>query len=582
MADKYNDFKQISEKIKENLKIEDVLSSYINIKKAGKNYTALCPFHAEDTPSFYIFPETQTYHCFGCSAHGDVINFIKEYENLNFIEALKKAASMAGVKLDLDIKSKPKEIELNEEYLKITHENLLNLKRDHKVWKFLNKREINESTIKEFELGFSSGQEVEKSLEDSLIDRKIAIENGLMSNNKEFFYNRLIIPIKNSNGSVVGFAGRAIDEDTKPKYVNTKENKYFKKSKIMYLFDKSKKYIQENDMAIITEGFFDAIAMHNSGYKNTVAVLGSNLTKDHAFELMKKTNKVITMFDMDSAGEKATLSAIETLFSRNFQIAVANYDAKDPDELIKKTGKKNLAEVLKKSYKFHEYIIDVNKKHYNLENEFAMEQYLKEMARWYKKFEISKRYEIMDSFIAKISKDFLKDKELIEKILREHSKRLKDSKEIIKQNTHNPQNVEKQIRYDLGKSFIYLWLKYPEYREKIMEIADEEMPENPLREFILLLKEGKKLPEILEASSNELSEIVSEIWKVDYSFNPERIMFELEKTFNKIRTNREIENLKKQLKEEEDFTKRADLTKKIIKLYSKIKNNGGSNLYGQK
>jgi DNA primase len=261
---------------------------------------------------------------------------------------------------------------------------------------------------------------------------------------------------------------------------------------------------------------------------------------------------------------------------------VANYDAKDPDELIKKTGKKNLAEVLKKSYKFHEYIIDVNKKHYDLENEFALEQYLKEMARWYKKFEISKRYEIMDSFITKISKDFLKDKELIEKILREHSKRLKESKVIIKQNTHNPQNVEKQIRYDLGKSFIYLWLKYPEYREKIMEIADEEMPENPLREFILLLKEGKKLPEILEVSSEELSEIVSEIWKVDYSFNPERIMFELEKTFNKIRTNREIENLKKQLKKEEDFTKRADLTKKIIKLYSKIKNNGGNNPYGQK
>jgi DNA primase len=582
MAEKYNNFRQITEKIKENLSIEDVLSSYINVKKAGKNYTALCPFHAEDTPSFYIFPETQTYHCFGCSAHGDVINFIKEYENLSFVDALKKAASLAGVKLDLDIKTKPKEIELNESYLKITHEKLLSLKKGHKVWRFLEKRGINENTVKEFELGFSSGNEVEKSLDDTLFETKMAVEMGLMNNGKEFFYNRLIIPIKDPKGMIVGFAGRAIDEDTKPKYVNSKENKFFKKSKILYLFDKSKKYIEENDMAIITEGFFDAIAMHNSGYKNTVAVLGSNLTKDHAFELMKKTNKVITMFDMDSAGEKATLSAIDTLFSKNFQIAVANYEAKDPDELIRKTGKKNLAEVLKKSYKFHEYIIDVNKKHYNLDNEFAMEQYLKEMARWYKKFETYKRYEIMDAFITKISKDFLKDKELIEKILREHSKRLRDSKVIIKQNTHSPQNIEKQIRYDLGKSFIYLWLKYPEYREKIMEIADEEMPENPLREFISLLKEGKKLPEILEASSDELSEIVSEILKVDYSFNPERIMYELEKTFKKIKTNREIEKLKSNLKNEEDYTKRAELTKRIIKLYSKIKNNGGNNPYGQK
>lgn len=580
MANKYDDFKQITEKIKERLSIEDVLGSYINIKKAGKNYTALCPFHTEDTPSFYIFPETQTYHCFGCGAHGDVINFIKEYENLNFMEALKKAASLAGIKLDLNIKSKPKEIELNESYLRITHEKLLNLKKNHKVWEFLKRRNIDENIVKEFELGFSSGKEVEKSLDETLFEPKIATELGLMNNGKEFFYNRLIIPIKDTKGILVGFAGRTIDENTKPKYVNTKENKYFKKSKIMYLFDKSKKYIQENDMAIITEGFFDAIAMHNAGYKNTVAVLGSNLTQDHAFELMKKTNKVITMFDMDSAGEKATLSAIDTLFSKNFQIAVANYNAKDPDELIRKTGKKNLAEVLKKSYKFHEYIIDVNKKYYNLENEFAMEQYLDEMAKWYKKFENSKRYEIMDSFITKISKDFFKEKELIEKILREHSKRLKNNKIIIKQNTYNPQNIEKQIRYDLGKSFIYLWLKYPEYREKIMEIADEEMQENPLKEFILLLKEGKKLPEILEISSDELSEIVSEIWKVDYSFNPERIMFELEKTFNKIKINREIEKLKSNLKEEKNYSKRAELTKQIIKLYSKIKNNGGNNPYG--
>jgi len=582
MSDKYANFKDITQKIKDNTNIEEVLSSYINVKKAGKNYTALCPFHAEDTPSFYIFPETQTYHCFGCNAHGDVINFIKEYENLNFIEALKKAASIAGIKLDLNIKSKPKEIELNETYLKITHENLINLNKNHKVWRFLNDRKIDENTVKEFEFGFSKGKEVQKSLDESLIDQKIAEENGLLSNNKEFFYNRLIIPIKDNNGQVVGFAGRAIDNETKPKYVNTKENKFFKKSKIMYLFDKSKKYIQENDMAIITEGFFDAISMHNAGYKNTVAVLGSNLTKDHAFELMKKTNKVITMFDMDSAGEKATLSAIDTLFSKNFQIAVANYNAKDPDELIKKTGKKNLAEILKKSYKFHEYIIDAAKRHYDLENEFAMEQYLKEMAKWYKKFQISKRYEIMEAFIEKISKDFLKEKELIEKILQENAKRLKDSKVIIKENTHNPQNVEKQIRYDLGKSFIYLWLKYPEYREKILEIADEELPENPLREFILMLKEGKKLPEILEASSDELSEIVSEIWKVDYSFNPERIMFELEKTFKKIKTNRKIDSLKKQLKQEENLKKRAELTKEIIRLYSKIKNNGGNNPHGQK
>lgn len=572
----YEDLKLKAEEIKNILKIEDIISSYISIKRAGKNYTALCPFHAEDTPSFYIFPETQTYHCFGCGAHGDAITFIKEYENKSFMDALKKCADMAGVNLDLKSHKKPKEIELNESLNKFYIDRLLNLPSYHKVWEFLKNRNINKDTAEEFEFGYSTGEEIEKVLEDTLIEKEIAVNSGLIKNDRDFFNGRLIIPIRDNNSSLVGFAGRLIENVNSPKYINSQENKYFKKSKILYMYHKTKSIIQKNDFAIITEGYFDAISMYKMGFKNIVAVLGSNLTKDHAFELFKSTNKIITMFDMDKAGEKATISSIDLLFEKGFQVAVANYDAKDPDELTKKHDKKYIAEILKKSYKFHEYIVDVKAKDYDLKNEFAVEEYLKEMAIWYKKIQQSNRFEIMEVFTEKISEKIDREKDFVKKVLIELSKNLKINNIKINESKQKTQITEKEIRYDLGKSFIYLWLKFPEYRKKIESVQEDILPENPLREFITSLKEGKELSQIIEDSSEELSQIISEIWKVDYIFEPERIYSKLMKSIDRINILKKIESLKDELKNTEEPYIRANITKDIIKLYSKLKKHGGN------
>ncbi|KUK83225.1 MAG: DNA primase, partial [Petrotoga mobilis] len=171
MGRNYDSLKKVIDEIKSKVDIVDFVNSYLSLSKSGKNYTALCPFHAEDTPSFYIFPETQTFHCFGCGAHGDVITFLEKYEQISFLDALRKIATYAGIELDITQKEEPVEITFNEEVSKLYTSNLLNLSSNHKVWQYLKKREINRDLVEEFELGFATGQEIQKVIEDNLFDK---------------------------------------------------------------------------------------------------------------------------------------------------------------------------------------------------------------------------------------------------------------------------------------------------------------------------------------------------------------------------------------------------------------------------
>ncbi|BBE30888.1 DNA primase [Tepiditoga spiralis] len=565
---KYNDLKELTFELKEKLDIVDVISNYISVKKAGKNYTALCPFHAEDTPSFYIFPESKTYHCFGCKAHGDVINFIEKYEKIGFIEAVKKASKLAGIEFDFKEKKVSEEIKLNEEISKIYTEKLLNLSYKNKVWEYLKKRNINKDLVEEFEIGYSTGKEVENFLKSNLIDKDVAINAGLLNESREVFKNRLIIPIRDNNGLMAGFSGRLIENIDGPKYINTSENEYFKKSKILYLYYKNKEFIKQNDFAIIVEGYFDAISMYKYGFKNVVAVLGSTLTKNHAFDIMKLTKKIVTMFDNDDAGQRATISAIDTLQSKDFQIAVAKYKEKDPDELVKKYDKKYIAELLKDSYKFHEYIAETFLKKYDIKNDFGVEAYLKEMGIWYKKFNNAKRFEIANSFVKKISKEINKPEELIEKILNEISK---TNNQMISEIKQNSKLIEKEIGYDLGKAFVYLWIKYPEYKKILKSFDATILSEQPLKEFLMYIKNDLDLSEILEQSSDKLSKIISEMWEKDLYIEPSEILFRIEKSFENLSLKNKILNLKEKLKTTKLPKERAEITSEIIAIYAKLK-----------
>ena len=577
MKKDYDNIRKVIDEIKNKVDIVDFVNSYLSLNKKGKNYSALCPFHAEDTPSFYIFPDTQTFHCFGCGAHGDVITFLEKYEQVSFLEALKKLGSYAGITVELNQNSVPDEILLNEEVSKLYTNTLLNLPSYSSVWKYLNKRGIDKDLVEEFELGFANGNEVKKVLEENMFDKQIAINNSLILEDKEFFYNRLIIPIRDNSGLLVGFSGRLINENENlPKYINSSENRFFKKSKILYMYYKTKKFIKENDFAIIVEGYFDVISLYKLGFKNTTAILGSSFTKDHALDILKSTNKIITMYDMDEAGKKATLSTIEALYSKDFQIAVAKYPAKDPDELAKKKDKSYIAEILKTSYKFHEFIVDYYAEKYDLSNDFGLEKFLQEMTVWYKKFENAGRLSYLNSFLEVVSEKTLKDKNYIQKIFERASNFINKGPLGLKKNdsflANNQLSLEKGIRYDIAKSYLYLWIKYPQYQNILKEFFNEkDFQDSVVKEFLKLIEENNNLGFVLENASPELSNLITEIWKIDYYFDPERILSSLKESIKRFRINKQIEELKNKLHMAKEPSEKTQIVSQIISLYSKLK-----------
>ncbi|SHE39334.1 DNA primase [Marinitoga hydrogenitolerans DSM 16785] len=571
--------KEIIDEINSRLNIKDIVGNYLSLKKTGKNYTALCPFHPEDTPSFFIFPSTNTFHCFGCGAHGDPISFIQKYEQLNFIDAVKKAAVLAGIDISQYIQRKelPIELQIFEEYHKKYKEILLNLPQSHPAWKYLINRGINKNYAERFGLGFSNGSLKSSILDD--FDLPITLGNKLgivREDGKEIFQNRIIIPINDDFGRVIAFAGRTIKNET-PKYLNSPENKFFQKSKILFLFDKSKNIIKREKYSILVEGYFDAISMHINGFENTVAILGSAFTQYHAKKLIKLSDKIITMFDMDEAGQNATLKSLDYLLSFGFQVAIAQYTTKDPDELIKKEGQNGILRTLENSKKFHEFIPEYFKDKYNLDDEFGIEQYLEKMAEWYLKFQRSKHAAILDTFIKRISLIILKPENNIKKAIDNILKYKKYNKKVIPYaSLEEPTISSREKRYnELDKQLIWLWIKHKKYRKRIQEKLSSKDFETYGKEFLDFIENGYDLSEILENGSEELINLIKLTWNFDYDIEPERIFMSLIDSIEKFRKEEEVKKLRKMLNNTNDPKEKKEIMKKIFEILATLKKRGG-------
>ncbi|KLO21810.1 DNA primase [Marinitoga sp. 1197] len=571
--------KEVIDEINSRLSIKDIVGSYLSLKKTGKNYTALCPFHPEDTPSFFIFPATNTFHCFGCGAHGDPINFIQKYEQLNFIDAVKKAAVMAGIDISKYFKNRelPIELQIFENYHKKYKELLLNLPNSHLAWKYLLGRGINKDYAEKFELGFSNGTLKSSILDDFDLPVSLGNELGILRKDKtEIFKNRIIIPIKDDFGRIVGFAGRTINNES-PKYLNSPENKFFQKSKILYLYNKAKNIIKREKYAILVEGYFDAINMHINGFENSIAILGSAFTANHAKKLIKLTDKIITMFDMDEAGQKATLRSLDYLLSYGFQVAISQYHAKDPDELIKKSGETGVLNALEKSKKFYDFIPEYYKDKYNINDEFGIEQYLEKMAEWYLKFQKSKHAVILDTFIKRISLILLKPENNIKKAIENIIKYKKLNRKII---PYTPKDENISDAYskkagELDKQLIWLWIKHKRFREKIKEKLSSKDFETLGKEFFELIESGYDLSEILENGSEDLIDLIKLVWNFDYELEPESIFLSLIQSVDKIRKEKQIKKLRKKLNATTDLTEKKDLMREIFEILASLKKRGG-------
>jgi DNA primase len=357
------------EKIKERLNIVDLLGTYIKLEKAGKNMKACCPFHNEKTPSFFVSPERDSYYCFGCNAKGDIFTFVQEFEGLDFFGALKLLAERTGVELvreNIGMKNEKEAIFNALEAATQFFES--NLPKSQSAIKYLEKRGLTEKTIKDWRIGFVADDW--RTLYDYLSARKFSdseIEQAGLIKRKEMtplhqgsvgqgfydrFRGRIMFPIRDSAGRVVGFSGRILpeaDDGKAAKYLNSPETAVFNKGRLLYGFDLAKLAIKKLDYSVIVEGQMDIIMCHQAGFQNVVATSGTALTPEHLILLKRISNRVIMAFDADKAGFNAATKAWQLALSLGMEVKIAEFkEGKDPAEVIL-NDKEKFKEALKDS-----------------------------------------------------------------------------------------------------------------------------------------------------------------------------------------------------------------------------------------
>lgn len=359
------------EEIRTSASIVDIISEYVQLRKRGKNYIGLCPFHSEKTPSFTVSEEKQIYHCFGCHNGGNVFKFLMEYKKISFVESVQELAEQMGIEITYDDagtteQQSEQEIlyDINTEAARYFSNNLLNDDEGEIARNYFQKRNIKVQTMRAFGLGYSLNgwENLVNFLKEKNIDLEKALLLGLIgrSNDGRVYdklAGRIIFPIFSPNGRVVAFAGRKLrDDDTGAKYINSPESLIYIKGRILYGLSHAKDEIRKQDKAIIVEGYMDLISLYQNGVKNVVAVSGTALTDEQAQLLSRYTKNVVLLFDADSAGIKASMRSIEILLKKDFDVKISTLPpGEDPDSYVNKFGKDGFEDIIKKSENFLEY-----------------------------------------------------------------------------------------------------------------------------------------------------------------------------------------------------------------------------------
>lgn len=354
--------KETIEYIRERVRIEDIAMRYIpSLKKKGKNYIGLCPFHKEKTPSFSVSPDKQIFHCFGCNTGGNVFTFISKIENIEFVESVRRAADIAGIQLREDESDKNdssiEKIRRINRYAMNFYNSYLKADAGKAGRDYFESRGLKSEAINSFMLGYApdSWDRLTFSLKKNGADLDLAEKIGLVGKARtsgnfiDKFRNRVIFPIFDRNSNVIAFGGRTINVKDQPKYLNSPESEIFQKRSVLYGLNFAQNEIRELDRTIIVEGYLDVIGCHINGIKNVVAPLGTALTENHIRILSQISNEIVMLFDSDSAGINAALKSIETseLFNVNIKIAVLPQD--DPFDYIMKKGARELMIIIDKA-----------------------------------------------------------------------------------------------------------------------------------------------------------------------------------------------------------------------------------------
>lgn len=416
---RYSD--EIIEEVRQSNDIVDVLSQYMRLKRSGRNYFGLCPFHNEKSPSFSVSPDKQIFHCFGCGVGGNVFTFLMKIEGINFVEAVQMLAERAQVQLPTLENSgdsakeelKAKVYQVNEVAAEYYHQKLY-LPESKIAQEYVKKRKLSNETLKAFRIGFSGKfDELYCQLVKQGFGEREILESGLVNKNDQGkfidrYRNRLMFPICDVRGKVIAFGGRVLD-DSKPKYINSPENVVYSKGRHLFGLNVAKK--ADIKRLLIVEGYMDVISLHQRGVTNVVAALGTALTQQQGWLLRKSSEQIILGFDSDGAGQTAINRSIEILQNMGCDMRILQMEgAKDPDEFIIKYGNARFQNLMDKALSLVEFKVKQLKQNLNLENTIDKIKFLNEIAKIISKIDNSMEREV---YIENISKTYEVSKEAI-------------------------------------------------------------------------------------------------------------------------------------------------------------------------
>ncbi|WP_343339272.1 DNA primase [Terrisporobacter petrolearius] len=506
-----NNMRDLIDEVKNRCDIVNVISQYINLKNSGSNYSGLCPFHNEKTGSFHVNQKKQIYKCFGCGEGGDVINFVMKIENLDFIEAVKLLAEKNGIEFKTNLseadKAKMESIKLMQDiHLKAARyyfANLINSK--NKGYDYLRRRGLSDKIIKKFGLGYSL--ESWNSLMDYLLsigyEKKDLVESGLVTHkengNKYYdrFRNRVMFPIFDYRGNVIGFGGRVLDNSL-PKYLNSPDSLLFNKRFNLYGLNYAKKSIS-NDILILVEGYMDLISLYEYGIENVVATLGTALTNEQGKLIKRYASTAIISYDSDDAGVKATLRAIDILRNQNINVKILNLkDCKDPDDFIRKYKKEGFLKAIENSVSHIVFQINILKRKFDFNKDEHLIKFAKEAALIIKTLSSPVEKDYYIKYVSKefnISLDAMKE-EVFGKNFDKSKKNYKNLKKTEQKPIEKIKNIENGEKF-VEETFIKLLMENKELRLiALLKISENDFLINDSKEIFNLIIKNKELDKI--------------------------------------------------------------------------------------
>ncbi len=561
--------------IRNSADIVSIISDYIPLKMQGKNYFGICPFHDDHTPSMSVSKERQLFKCFVCNKGGNVFKFVEEYENISFGEAVKKVADKVGIPLAYEYQKKVNtkyaiDYEIMDFASKIFQNNL-NSKEGTKAKTYLESRNITDNIIKEFQIGLSLSDKkylcnvlLKKNYDlNKLDDLGLINKNGLDGYDR--FVDRIMIPITNLDGKVVGFTGRIYHTEDSAKYINTKETAIYKKGNLIFNYFNAKNYIKEKKEALLVEGNMDAIRMYSSGIKNVLALMGTTLTKEQITILKKLRVPIILMLDNDNAGSIATLNIGDELLKNGVACKVVRLKgAKDPDEYIVKYGREALEDVIKHSLNYLDYKMDYLKNNKNLNNTEELIEYIKDVLKMIQN-EDNLTKEIT---LQKLAHEYNLDYEILKKEIT-FKKEEKVTSPIVSNVKDKYQICANYILYYLMSDAKYLKI----FNKKVGYLKKEE-ERNLVTEIEYYLKNHGKinLADFISYAENDdkIRDMVNNIsGYVDGSDLKEETFLEYIKALKDILEKDNMQKIKEKINNSTDINEQLEIINKQIKMSKK-------------